>query len=151
MHLKPKTLTAIFTFMAFILMTLPSTAQTTNEYNDTELKKFAKVIVEVITIQQESQMQMISLIEEHEMSIKRFNEMMVESQEKPMDQVAGTDDEKEAFADISVQIMEIQEQMEDRLIASIEDEGLTIDKYEQILQDYQQDPELQQRIQSLVE
>lgn len=148
MHfLRTKSLSAIFTLMGILLLTLPTRAQ---EYNDEELQKFAKVIVEVITIQQESQMEMISIIEENEMTIKRFNEMMMENQEKSIEEVDGTEQEKEAFADISVKIMEIQEKMEDRLISSIEDEGLTVEKYEQILADYQQDPELQQRIQNLV-
>jgi hypothetical protein len=151
MHfLKSKTLATVFAFVGIMLFSLPSMAQR-QKYNDEELKKFAKVLVDVITIQQQSQMQMIAVIEENEMSIQRFNQMMMESQEKPIEQVEGTQEEKEAFANISVEIMGIQEQMEDQLIKSIEDEGLSIERYEEILTDYQADPELQQRIRQLAE
>jgi hypothetical protein len=147
---KTRALAAVLSLLA-LLFVVPSQAQTTNDYDDEELKKFAKVVVDVITIQQESQMQMISTIEQHEMSIQRFNEMMIESQDRPLDEVDGSQEEKEAFTDISIQIMAIQEEMEDRLIESIQREGFTIEQYEQLLRDYQHDPELQQRVQDLVE
>ncbi len=131
-------------------MSIPSMAQN-QEYNDDELKKFANVVVEVISIQQQGQMQMISIIEDHEMSIQRFNEIMVESQEKPLEEIQGTEQEKEVFADISVQIMEVQEELNDQIIKKIEDNDMALERYEQILQAYQQSPELQERVKNLTE
>lgn len=150
MHLlKNRIFAAFFAFTAIMAMSIPSMAQD-QEYSDEELQQFADVVVEVITIQQQTQMQMIGIIEEHEMSIQRFNEMMVESQEKPLEEVEATEQEKEVFADISVQIMEIQDGMNDQIIKKIEDSGLTVERYEQILQDYQQSPELQERVKNLM-
>ena len=151
---KLKSIATIFIFMGIMLGGLSVFSQTEEppeKYTDDELRKFASVIIDVITIQQQGQMQMISLIQDHDMSIQRFNEMMIDSQDKSLEEMEGTEDEKVAFADISVRILGIQEEMEDQLIAAIQEEGLSIERYEEILMDYQQDPELQQRIQRLVE
>ncbi|MFO7977025.1 MAG: DUF4168 domain-containing protein [Bacteroidales bacterium] len=147
---KTRTFAALFALAGIMAMSIPSMAQN-QEYNDDELKKFANVVVEVISIQQQGQMQMISIIEDHEMSIQRFNEIMVESQEKPLEEIQGTEQEKEVFADISVQIMEVQEELNDQIIKKIEDNDMALERYEQILQAYQQSPELQERVKNLTE
>lgn len=146
---KTGILAAFFALAGMMAFNVPAMAQE-QEYSDEELRQFAGVVVEVIAIQQQTQMEMIGVIEEHEMSIERFNEMMVESQEKPLEEIQATEQEKELFADISAQIMEIQDQMNEQIITKIEESGLEVERYEQILQDYQQSPELQERVKNLM-
>ncbi len=120
-------------------------------FSDDELRNFANAVVQVISIQQQGQMQMIEHIEEHEMSVQRFNELYMQAQQMPLDDIDVEGDEMESFIEISEEIEKIQVDLESVLINTIQEEGLSVEKYESIMAEYQQNPELQQRIQQMME
>lgn len=120
-------------------------------FSDDELKSFANAVVQVISIQQQGQMQMIEQIEENEMSVQRFNELFMQSQQMALDDIEAEGKEMETFLEISEEIERIQMELESVLVETIQEEGLSIDQYENIMAEYQQNPELQQRIQQLME
>ncbi len=120
-------------------------------FSDDELKDFANAIVQVMSIQQQGQMQMIEEIEEHKMTVQRFNELYMQAQQMPLDDIEAEGKEMESFIELSEEIEKIQMELESVLINIIEEEGLSIEKYEHIMAEYQQNPELQQRIQQLME
>ncbi len=151
MHFSKKN--TIVSVIALALIGLLATPLKANPrgFTDQELKGFANAIVQVIALQQQGQARMIAEIEDQEMSVQRFNEIMMQTQELPLEQVEATEEEKKKFEQISEEIIAIQDDLEEHLIKSIEDEGLSLEKYEAIMMEYQQNPELQQRIQELVE
>lgn len=120
------------------------------DFSDEELEGFANAVTQVMNIQQQGQMQMIEQIEGHDMTVERFNAMYMQMQQAGIDEVEGTDEEKESFVKVTEEIESIQMELETVIVSTIEEEGLSIEKYEEIMMAYQQDPELQQRIQMLM-
>jgi hypothetical protein len=129
-------LVSIFSFLFVLLATLPLKAQE-YDYTDNELKNFSKVVVEVITIQQNTQREMIAIIQENDLSIPKFNQMMTQAQELGEEGIEGTEEEKKAFFLVADAFSGIQERMIDELTKAIVSKGMTIDRYEAILQLYQ--------------
>jgi hypothetical protein len=143
-------LVSIFSFLFVLLATLPLKAQE-YDYTDNELKNFSKVVVEVITIQQNTQREMIAIIQENDLSIPKFNQMMTQAQELGEEGIEGTEEEKKAFFLVADAFSGIQERMIDELTKAIVSKGMTIDRYEAILQLYQSDAEFQARVHALAE
>ncbi len=143
----------VFSILALAFIVLFSTPLKANPggFTDEELEKFAGAVMQVMTIQQEGQGEMIGIIEEHGMTVERFNEIMMQAQEMPLEQVEATEEEKETYLEVIEKIDEIQIGLEEELVEAIEEEGLSIEKYEEIMQEYQQNPELQQLIQQMLQ
>ncbi len=143
----------VFSILALAFIVLFSTPLKANPggFSDEELEKFANAILQVMTIQHEGQAEMIEIIEDHGMTVERFNEIMMQAQEMPLEQVEATEEEKEVYLEVIEQIDEIQIELEEELVEVIEEEGLSIEKYEEIMQEYQQNPELQQLIQQMLQ
>ncbi len=120
-------------------------------FTDRELQSFANAVVQVISIQQQGQAQMIASIQEEEMTVQRFNEIMLQTQEVALGEIGLSEEEMEQYLKVAGEIEKIQIELETILIESIEEEGLSIEKYEEIMMEYQQNPELQERIQELVQ
>ncbi len=121
------------------------------DFSDKEIKSFAKALTKVMDVQQQSQMQMIQIIDEHDMDVQRFNLLYMQMQQMPLEEVDGTDKEKESMEKIVEEIEKIQMEIESDLIKVIEGEGLTLEKYEAIITEYQHNSELQERIQKEME
>ncbi len=122
-----------------------------DDFSDSELEGFANAVVQIMSIQQQGQQQMMGKIEEADMTVERFNEITIQVQEMGVDQVEMAEEEAEVFIMLSEEIEQIQIDLEEIMIGAIEEEGITIEKYEEIMTAYQQNPELQQRVQQLLE
>jgi hypothetical protein len=119
------------------------------EYSDEELIEFIHVAQKVMPLQQESQIKMIGEIEEQELTVEKFNNIL-ESTTTGLDVVA-TEEEMEAFNNAVENIKLLQEQYMEMISEVIVVEGMTTEKYEEIIFSYQQDPQLQLRINQLME
>ncbi len=153
MHLLKKnqiTLLSTLTLSIVLFFSLPVKGMA-DDFSDSELESFANAVVQIMSIQQQGQQQMMAVIEEADMTVQRFNEITMQVQEMGVDQVEMSEEEAEVFIILSEEIEQIQINLEDIMIGTIEDEGITIEKYEEIMAAYQQDPELQQRVQQLFE
>ncbi len=151
MHFFKKNHIITTLFLAFVfLFALPLKANP-GGFSDEELQSFANAVVQVIAIQQQGQAQMMEVIEDHDMTVQRFNEINMQAQEMPIEEIEMTEEELEVYLKLIEEIEKIQIDLEDVLIKTIEDEDITIEKYEEIMTEYQQNPELQQRIQELME
>jgi len=148
-RLKKKHLVSALSFIFMFLLVVPLKANP-GGFTDDELRNFANAVVQVISIQQQGQAQMISKIEEEDMTVQRFNEINMQAQEIPLEQIDMTEKEAESFVLILGEIERIQIDLEEVLIGTIEDAGISIDKYEEIMTEYQQNPELQQKVQELM-
>jgi hypothetical protein len=142
-----------FSFLAsalFLIITLNVTGQQRQtEYTDEELITFIQVAREIMPLQEESQMRMIEEIENEGLSIERFN-MILEAHSMGQD-IDYTEEEHEAFHNALDGIQDVQEEYEEKIFDVIRDEGMSPDRYQAILADYQQDPELQRRVNTLIE
>lgn len=149
--LRKKSFFTTLIIALFVMFSAPLKANP-GGFSDEELKGFANAFVQVMSIQQQGQMQMIEKIEENDMTVERFNEIYMQSMEMPLEEIEfSSPEEKESFTAVSEEIEMIQAELEGVLINTIEEEGLSIEKYEEIIAEYQQNPELQQKIQELMQ
>lgn len=145
-----RNLISLFTLFVVLLASLPLKAQN-RDFSDNELKSFSKVVVEVITIQQNTQREMIAIIQENNLTVPKFNQMMTQAQEHGEEGIEGTEEEKRIFFIVADAFDGIQERMIDDLTKAIVAKGLSLERYEAILQLYQSDPDFQARVHALAE
>ncbi len=120
-----------------------------NGFTDEELKLFVEAVQQIMPLNQISQMQMMGELEDQDISIEKFNEI---NQALQMGQEPdATQDEMDAFNIAMDNIEEIQIEFEEILKETIEETGLSFDRYEEIIMAYEEDPELQDRIHNLLE
>ncbi len=123
--------------------------QPQNEYSDEELITFIRAAREVMPLQQESQMRMIEVIEDEGLSVERFN-MILEAHGMG-EEIDISEDEMNAFHSALERVQEVQAEYEERIFDTIDDQGMDPKRYLAIFADYQQDPELQMRVNQLMQ
>ncbi len=151
--LKPKKLTslliAFFMGITFLNAQTPQTTEAT-DVSDKELTTFVAAFQQVQVINQQAQQNMAKAVQDEELSIERFNEMK-QSEQNPNQEIQGTTEEMEQFNKANQQIVQIQKQATQSMQKKIEDEGLTIQRYQEIAMALQKSPELQQKIQKMMQ
>lgn len=120
------------------------------DFTDEELTSFVKAHEKVIEIQQKSQEKMIQAIEEEGLSVEKFNKL-IESQQDPNKEVDASAEELNSFNNAAQQIMQERQKTEVKVVSSIEDEGIDIGTYQAIMVAYQQSPEVQGRVNELLQ
>lgn len=119
------------------------------EYSDNELIDFINAAQAVTPLQQESQMKMIQEVEDNDLTVEKFNTIL--DAQSTGAEVEATEEELTAFASAIEGIQEIQLEYEGVITEAITEEGISPQKYQEIMNYYQQDPELQMRINVLME
>ncbi len=119
------------------------------EYSDSELIVFIKAAQRVTPLHQESQMKMIKKIEDENLTVEIFNNIL--ETQRTGAKIDATEEQIEAFNKSIEGIQEIQMEYDTIIINAIEGEGITPEKYEEIITNYQQNPEIQMRINVLAE
>lgn len=124
---------------------------TTTNFSNEDLEKFVDVYVQVVEIQQENEAVMMKAIEEEKLDINRFNEILQsQQQKKSATEINATAEEMASFNNAAQKIMEVQKEANTEMQQVIE-KDLGLETYEQIVMAYQQDPEVQQRVNELLE
>jgi hypothetical protein len=146
---------AILIFPFIILLFISSVSYTQipsvnpkTDYTDAELKQFVDAVSKVMVLQEEGQLQMVATIEENDLSLERFNEMITEAQVKGPDNLDATDKEITAFNKSLGEVQILQMQLQEQMLQAIALEGLDIDKYQQIMEAYDADPVVKEKIDS---
>ncbi len=150
----------IFTLFAFLFVNmsfLPAAAQQLPqqqmqqpaEYSDDDLLVFINAAIKVMPLQQESQVKMIGKIEDEDLTVEKFNNILEAF--STGQEAEATESEMESFNNAMDAIQDVQLEYEEIIGKAITDEGITPAKYEEILINYQQDPELQMRVNMLME
>lgn len=119
------------------------------DFSDGELKSFVQANEKVTAIQMEAEQKMIEAIEGEGLSIERFNEILAQ-QRDPSRATETSADELQSFNNAAQAILEENARIEKQMVSSIEDEGIDIETYKQIMVAYQQSPEVQKRVNKLV-
>jgi hypothetical protein len=147
---------SLLVIMSTLLMASRLSAQLSNQtvqrssaYSDEILIAFIRAVREVMPLQQQSQMEMIRAIENRELSLERFNKIL-EANSRGQ-RIGATSEEMDAFTEIIEAIENIQLEYEDMILEALERKNITALEYQGILADYQQDYELEERINSLME
>ncbi len=138
-----------FLFASSALFAQQQPAQETPYYSDDELENFVKAALKVMPLQQESQALMIDEIEEHDLTVETFNTIL-EAQHKGEDPDVA-EEEMKAYKNALLTVQAIELKYNEKIVEEIVDAGITPAKYEEIMEYYQKDPELQMKVNQMME
>lgn len=124
---------------------LPQQQQQKVEVSDAELAKFAKAFQGIRMVSQQAQQEMVKTVQDEGMDIQRFNEIHQASL-NPEAEVKATEEEKEQHKEIISELETLQLSFQEKMEKLITEEGLSLERYEQIAMGLQADPELQERL-----
>ncbi|TPE42695.1 DUF4168 domain-containing protein [Pontibacter mangrovi] len=131
--------------------TPPTQQAQPQNFSDADLQQFADASTRLMAVQQEGEATMMSILEEEKLSVDKFNAMAQAHQQQKLDEVEATTEEKAAFNKAAERIMAIQPTFEADIKAAIQKDGMSLEKYEQIMLAYRQDQALQQRVNQLMQ
>lgn len=120
---------------------------TSSDVSDEELTNLGDAAEALEPIQVETQEKVRSAVEEEDLSFERFQQMMMAMQNPQMaQQVNITAEEKSKIQTLQPTLMEIQTEARQKMSTTIQENGLTMQRYQQIILGAQQDPELMTRV-----
>jgi hypothetical protein len=118
---------------------------------DADLVTFVDVYVQVVEMQQEIEMAMMQAIEEENIAIERFNEILQARQnQQSAEEINASAEEMASFNNAAQKIMSVQQEAQVQMQEVIEEE-LGLEKYEQIVLAYQQSPEVQEKVNNILQ
>lgn len=124
--------------------------QTEIEVSDQELQQFASAMEEVNAIQENARNDMRVAVEESGLTIESYNQIVKEMKNaQTMADVSASEEEVEKVQDVADSISVIQTTMQQEMQEALQDEDLTQERFQAILQAVQSDPQLQQRMQEV--
>ncbi len=144
---------ALFGTEAIAQQTAPQKApqqQTQQAISDADIKLFVDASTRLMELQQESEKTMITILEEEKLPIDRFNALAQAHQQQKLDEAEGTAAEKAAFNKAIARMMEMQPEIEKSMQTAIQKDGMSMERYEQIMMAYQQDPAVQAKVQKMM-
>ena len=93
---------------------------------------------------------MVSTVENEGVEVERFNEI-VQSQQDPNQDADASEEEMEIFNTVIRELQIIQNAAQQEMQRAVIDEGLTVERYQELMSQVQTDANLQQRLQELME
>lgn len=129
---------------------LPQQQQQQTEVSDADLKKFVAAVQQIQMISQQAQQEMMQVVEKGGMEVPRFNEIH-EATMNPEVEVEATTEEKATHKKIIGELETMQAGVQEQMEKLIKEQGLSLEKYEQIAMQLQSNTALQQRIQQMIQ
>ncbi|MEZ7495647.1 DUF4168 domain-containing protein [Leeuwenhoekiella aequorea] len=126
-----------------------TTTQTQTNITTAELTKFAGAFVDVQEENKVAQQQLLGIIQDQGLELERFNEIQ-KSKMNPEATVDASSEELEKHKAVVTALESMQPEFESKMMAIIEDHGLTMDKYKEVALALQKDKALQQKFQQIM-
>ena len=146
---------AVFTFFTVPVQAqfqMPPQEAPQIEVSDEELELFIDASMNAQSVQMESQQEMISIVDEEGIEVSTYNEIMQAQQMgQPLENIDVTASDIEKFESAHEQIQEVEVRMEREIAQAVEEEGMEMERFQEINVAIQQDPELQQRAQQMIQ
>lgn len=115
------------------------------DFTEKELESFVKANEKIIQIQQESEQKIVKAIEDEGLSVERFTEIL-EAQQNPGKDVNASAEELQSFNKAAQVIITEGQKAQMQLLETLQQEGIDVDTYHDILYAYQQSPNVQDKI-----
>ena len=114
---------------------------------DKEIDKIVDITDEADTIQRESQKKVKALVDSSAISYERYVQIIQASQNpQQMKNLNLTEDERNELGKLQPKLMQINQQSQQQFIAIIEDNGMEIKRFQQIMMAAQKHQEVSERI-----
>lgn len=114
-----------------------------------EIQCFIKANQKIIYLEKTSEDEMIKVVKEEGFTLERFNEIAA-SQQNPEKKISIEQDELQSFNDVAQKVAGISKTTENKMNASIEEEGLDVITYQQIVLAYQNSSKVKHEVDSLL-
>lgn len=118
------------------------------ELSDSELKSFVNVLKEVNKVQKSYQDEMVNLVNESGLEIERFNQIANAQQSTSLE---FSKEEMASFKSAVEQLKTTQQEMQEKLHEVVENSGMQPMRYQEIMNQLNQDEKLQQKIKSMMQ
>ncbi len=122
----------------------------TAEVTDEELLEFIEINDRLMVLQAEAEARMFEIIQQTGLTPERYNDIAV-MENSPEVESDATEEELEKAMFISEQIHQLQFQLQQDALAIIERSELTPERFQQIGMALQSSPQLQQRLEELLQ
>lgn len=137
--------------MAQVPMQQGQQQQVNTDFSEEELEGFVEVYVKASEIQQQNETVMMQAIEEEDLELQRFNEILTSrQQQQSAEEINASAEELAAFNKAAEKIMTVQQEAQTEINELIEEE-IGAEKYQQIAMAYQQSPDVQQKINEMLQ
>lgn len=126
--------------------------QTKTEVSDAQLEKFVAASQDLSAIQQSMQQEMMATVQEEGLDMKKFQEMAAQKQNpnKETTMEISAEDEQ-AFQNAMKEVQSMQMEMQKEMQATVTENGLNVQEFQEIQQAYRQDPELQAKVNAMIQ
>lgn len=115
-----------------------------------DLEKFVSAAQEVEAINQSSQQEMANVVVKEDLTIQRYNEIQQAAQ-NPNQETDASQTELQKCQTASLEIEKIQMKAQQKMQEKIVEKGLTVNRYQEIATAVQTNPELQKKLQTLMQ
>jgi len=150
MNFKTKLTGIILTIlMGTSIANLSSQETQSSEISDAELKQFAEAYKKTQEVNQDAQEQMMKVLEAEDMSVEKYTEIN-NAINNPETQTEVSDEDMAKFKKIVSKFEAIQKQSQEKMQKAIVKTGMSLERYQQIFNLVQTDPELQKRLQEFL-
>jgi hypothetical protein len=126
--------------------------QATNiEVSDSDLKSFAKLQEDLISIRKDAREKMINAIEDKGIDLQKFNKISKQMRNaKSMNDIDASEAEVQKVQEASRSVRKIQQSIQQEQKKVINEQEMTVERFQKIQQATMQDPELQQRVREMM-
>lgn len=123
-------------------------ASSTGEVTDDELRLFVAAVQEMEAIGQSIQPEMANAVTETGLTVQRYGEIQRATQD-PNQSANATAEEMDQYRQATEKVTQIQQTAQQEMEAKVEEEGLSLERYQVIATQVQNDPALQQKFQTI--
>jgi hypothetical protein len=136
----------------------PSSGASNSQVSSQEVQKFANAIKEMRTIQNDAHNQAEQVIQKQGLTVDRFNALLQSqqpqssSQSQPQAQPnaqaspQASPQEQQKFQQALTELTQLQQDTQRKLEAAVTNQGLTVDRFNQVFAMVRQDPNLRQQV-----
>lgn len=122
------------------------------EVSDDELEEFIDVYMGVAELNQQFEMQVQQVLQEEGLEVEKFMEIQQSEQMgASREDIDATPEELEKFDAAMEAVQEMEGEFQEEIEEHVEEEGMDIDRYEEIMMGLQQDQQLMQRAQQMIQ
>lgn len=144
-----KVISSMILIMVSVMVVSAQTGQE-EKVSKEEIKQFASAFQQVQTVSQLAHQEMVKTVEGEGLEVQRYNEIQ-QGQQDPNQEVNATDGQLKQYQAAAQQLEEIQVQAQHEIQDKIIEEGLTLNRYQEIVAIVQNSPELQQKVQEHIQ
>lgn len=119
------------------------------EISDSDMELFASAFQEVQSVNQEIQNEMVGAIKEEGLDVQKFNEIQQASQAEGEESNISEEDMAKYQKSIQA-IQAVQQEAQQKMKKVVEESGLGMEKYQNIMRKVQEDPAIQAKLQEML-